>query len=97
MSVFPTSGEPRVRLPHVADGAVRSLAVVAATESTHTIDRQRALDQLKTMAATGDTDAATMVEALKDLVIENDSTTEQFDSSIPRTRVGFGNGVWKRN
>jgi hypothetical protein len=72
MSMFPTSGEPRVRLPYVNDNTVRNLATIAVTESAHTIDRQRALENLKRLAATGDADAVTMLEALKDLVIELD-------------------------
>jgi hypothetical protein len=87
-----TSMVPRVQLPYVPEPAVRNLAVVATTTSAATIDRQRALAQLKTMAATGDADAITMMEALKDLVIEHDTP---FDPSIPRVRTGYGNGVWR--
>jgi hypothetical protein len=55
-----TSMVPRIQLPWVPEPAVRNLAVVATTTSTATIDRQRALAQLKRMAAAEDADAITM-------------------------------------
>jgi hypothetical protein len=85
-----TSFHPRVQLPWVPCDAVRNLATVATLESTHTVSRQGALAQIRTMAATGDESAITMAEALKDYKIEDDTP---FDPSIARVRTGGG---WKR-
>jgi hypothetical protein len=71
-----TSMQPRITLPYVEDGAVRNHAVMATTTSANTVDRQRSLAQLKRMAADANDGAVTMMEALKDLVIEERSSYE---------------------
>jgi hypothetical protein len=89
-----TSMQPRVQLPWISDNAVRNHAVMVTTTSASTIERQRSLAQLKTMAAAGNDDATAILASLKDLdfVIENDSTTVPFDASVQREWTG----VWKR-
>jgi hypothetical protein len=66
----PTSMQPRTMLPYVGDNAVRNHATVMVTTSAALVDRQRSAAQLARMAAGGSDDAATILRALKDFVIE---------------------------
>ena len=58
----PTSLQPQFELPH-CNGAVRNLAVVVMTESANSVDRERCLAQLRTMAHSGDEQAQSVLRA----------------------------------
>ena len=61
--------QTRFVLPY-CDGAVRSHAIVALTESALVLDRQRSLAQLRRMCAAGDEMAKAVLDAMVGLVIE---------------------------
>jgi hypothetical protein len=87
-----TSMQPRLNLPGVQDNAVLNHTRVLVCESAATVDRQRSLAQLKTMAKAGNADAETMLKALEGYVIENDPTVQPFDPTVQREWTG----VWRR-
>jgi hypothetical protein len=62
-----TSLQPRIRLPHVPDESVLNLSRVATTTSAALIERQRALAQLKRMAANDNYCAVTILAYLKEV------------------------------
>jgi hypothetical protein len=87
-----TSMQPRINLPGVQDNAVLNHTRVLVCESAATVERQRSLAQLQSMAKAGNEDAVTMLKALEGYVISNDSTVQPFDSTVQREWTG----VWRR-